>query len=86
MDRLTILEAQQQLLELPQKLTAQPIIITQDGQPVMAAVSYEQFASLLETLDILADNEFTGQLQASISQAEQGETMSWDEAKQRLGL
>lgn len=34
---LTISEAQQQLLELPDQLIDQPAIITKDGKPVMIA-------------------------------------------------
>ncbi len=80
MNRLTILEAQQQLLDLPDQLTTEPIIITRDGQPVMAAMSYEQLTSLLETLDILTDSEFANLLQRSITQANQADTICWDDA------
>ena len=36
---LTIEEAQQQLPDLPNELVAEPAIITQDGKPVMVAMS-----------------------------------------------
>lgn len=84
--RLTILEAQQQLLDLPNELVEEPIIIIEDGQPVMAAISYKQLTSLLETLDILSDTEFADKLQQSIAQAERGETISWEDAQRQLGL
>jgi len=84
--RLTIAEAQQQLPQLPNELADEPIIITQDGQPVMAAMSYEQLTSLLETLDILSDQEFVSDLRQSILEAERGETISWDEVQKRLDL
>lgn len=83
---LTITEAQQQLQDLPDELGDQPVIITKHGKPVMAALSYEQFESLLETLDILCDSEFSHLLKESIAQAERGETISWEEAKTQLGL
>ncbi|GAB4178030.1 MAG: type II toxin-antitoxin system Phd/YefM family antitoxin [Coleofasciculaceae cyanobacterium] len=83
---LTITEAQQQMLALPDKLADEPVIITKQGKPVMVALSYEQFASLLETLEILADSEFAHRLQESIAQAERGETISWEAAKAKLGL
>ena len=47
--RLTIAQAQQQLPNLPQELLNEPIIITQDGVPVMAAMSYTHLTELLET-------------------------------------
>ena len=83
---LTMSEAQRKFLELPNELTDEPVIITRNGQPVMAAISYDQLTSLLETLDILADSEFAEQLGESMAQALRGETVSWEEAKSKLGL
>ena len=53
---------------------------------MMVTLSFEQFESLLETLAILSDPELTNRLQESIAQAERGETISWEEAKAKLGL
>jgi antitoxin YefM len=84
--QLTIAQAQQQLPNLPNQLTDEPIIITQDGVPVMAALSYTHLTELLETLDILTDTEFISKLRQSITQAEQGKTIPWESAKVQLGL
>lgn len=84
--QLTIAQAQQQLPNLPDQLTDEPIIITQDGVPVMAALSYAHLTALLETLDILTDTEFITRLRQSITQAEEGNTVSWENAKATLGL
>ncbi|WP_416676419.1 type II toxin-antitoxin system Phd/YefM family antitoxin [Egbenema bharatensis] len=70
--KLTIAQAQQPLPNLPDELTDEPIIITQDGVPVIAALSYTQLTELLETLDILTDTEFVTKLRQSIVQVEQG--------------
>lgn len=83
---LNIEKAQQEFIDLPQKLTQEPIIITQGGLPVMTAMSYEQFQSLIETLDILTDELFSQKLQASIAQGEAKNTISWEEAKIQLGI
>lgn len=84
--RLTITQAQQQLPNLPKELTDEPIIITEDGVPVMAAMSYTHLIQLLETLDILTDIEFVTKLRQSITQAVEGNTISWENAKAKLGL
>jgi antitoxin YefM len=84
--RLTIAEVQQQLPNLPNELTDEPIIITQDGIPVIAALSYIHLTALLETLDILTDTEFVTKLRQSILQFEQGNTIPWTRAKAQLGL
>ncbi len=82
---LTITEARKQLLALPEKLADEPIIITKHGKPVMVTISYEQMESLLETLEILEDKEFTTQLKEGMKQDIEGETLSWAEAKAQLG-
>jgi antitoxin YefM len=83
---LSIKEAKNKFEELPLELIDEPIIITQEGKPVMTAISYEQFESMIETLSILADQTFAHKLQESILQAERGETISWEEAKAQLGI
>ena len=82
---LTITEARKQLLGLPDKLTDEPIIITKHGKPVMVTISYEQMESLLETLEILGDKEFSTQLKEGIQQDKEGKTVSWSEARAKLG-
>lgn len=83
---LTITEARQKLLNLPEELKDDAVIITKHGKPVMAALSFEQFESMMETLAILSDKEFSHKLQKSMQQAERGETVTWEEAKDKLGL
>ncbi|MGV0026800.1 hypothetical protein [Phormidesmis priestleyi] len=48
-------------------------------------MSYEHLTSLLETLEILSDTEFAENLRESIAQADQGETISWEDAQKQLG-
>jgi len=82
---LTITEAQQQLPELPDTLASEPAIITKDGKPVIIAISLQQFQSLLETVEILSDQEFMTQLREGIRQANTGETISLEQLKVELG-
>ncbi len=82
---LTITEARKNFLSLPDELIDEPIIITKHGKPVMVTVSYEQMESLLETLEILEDKEFNSQMSASIQQDKAGESVSWEDAQEKLG-
>ena len=84
--QLTITQAQQQLPSLSKELTNEPIIITQDGVPVIAALSYQHLSELMETLDILADQEFVLKLRKSLVEAEQDSTVAWDDVKIQLSL
>ncbi len=84
--QLTIVEAQQRLPSMSEDLQDEPIIITQNGVPVIAALSYQHLSELVETLDILTDTEFVTQLRQSLIQAEQKLTIAWDDAQAQLGL
>lgn len=82
---LTISEARKQLLELPEALQDETVVITRHGKPVMAALSYELFESLTETLDLLGDTALIGDLRESLVQAERGERVSLTDVRARLG-
>ena len=83
---LTIAEAQQQLPLLPDELAGEPAIITKDGKPVIIALSFEQFESLMETIEIMSDGEFMTQLREGIKQADAGETIQLEHLKAELGF
>ena len=83
---IALTEASQSLLDLAKDITEEPLIITQEGQPIMTAMSYQKFESLMETLDILADQTFSQKLKESIEQVKHGQTVSWETAKEKLGL
>lgn len=78
---LTIGEAQKQLPELSRQLTEQPAIITKNGKPVMITFGVEQFESLMETIEIITDEEFMSDLKQGIKEAQKGETISLDDLK-----
>lgn len=46
---------------------------------------WRELEGLLETAEILADQEFMGGLRDSIAQADKGETIDLGEARRRLG-
>ena len=73
-----------QLLQLPEKLEDEPIIITDQDLPIMVAMSYENYLSLLETIEILSDSEFKEQLIAGIKEDQEGKRVSFDEAMKEL--
>ncbi|MGK7951840.1 MAG: type II toxin-antitoxin system Phd/YefM family antitoxin [Xenococcaceae cyanobacterium] len=83
---LTIAEAQKQLAELSNQLTDEPAIITKDGKPVMITFGVEQFESLMETIEILSDEDFMTELKQGIQEAEQGATITLEEFKADLGF
>lgn len=82
---LTIAEAQDRLLDLPNQLSQEPVIITENGKPVMVTFSYEQIESLLETLEILNDPDMAPLLDKAIQEDQKNNTISWEEAQTQLG-
>lgn len=83
---LTIKEAQQQLPKWPEDLASEPAIITKDGKPAIIALSFKQFESLLETIEIVSDSEFMTQLRCGIQQAQRGEKIDLQQLKVDLKL
>ena len=81
----TVTEAQQQLPELSNELADEPTIITKDGKPAIVVLGFEQFESLLETMEILSDRKFMEQLREGIHQANTGKTIKL-ELRAELGL
>jgi PHD/YefM family antitoxin component YafN of YafNO toxin-antitoxin module len=61
-------------------------ITNQEGKKIAVILPIEEFESLVETLEILTDELFSQKLQASIAQAEAENTISWEEAKIKLGI
>jgi len=50
----------------------------------MVALSMQQFASLVETMEILSDREFMSDLREGIRQADSGQTISLEALKLEL--
>ena len=88
MTRLTITEARQALLDLPERLAKAPdkaVSITRHGRPVLAVMPWELYESLVETLDVLSDPEMTAALRSSLEDIRKGRLVSHEVARTRLG-
>jgi len=88
MKDLPITEARDELTSLPDKLsvTHQTVTVTRRGKPVLAILSWEEYESLVETLDVMADEQLMTTLRRSIREAKQGKLIPWEQAKRKLKL
>jgi len=87
---LSIMEARKQLTSLPETLMhdgqVDVLEITRRGKPVLAVMPWELYEAVAETLEVLGNKELTAQLRQSIQEMDSGKLISWQDAKQELGL
>jgi prevent-host-death family protein len=60
-------------------------IVTRRGKPIVVMLSVEDYESLMETLDILADPRAMEGLRKGEEDIRKGRTRSWAEIKASLG-
>ena len=73
-EHIPIVEARAMLTELPQRLAEeeQTVAITQHGKPVLAVMSWDLFESIVETLEIMSDDDMMTSLQRGIEDVREG--------------
>jgi len=83
-----IIKARDRLTTLPEELAEEPgaIAVTRRGEPVLAILPWDLYESIVETLEILGDEELMAALRQSIKEVSEGQAVSWDRAKQELNL
>jgi antitoxin YefM len=81
-----IIKARDRLTSLPEELAEEPgaIAVTRRGEPVLAILPWYLYESIMETLEILGDEELTAALRQSIKEVSEGQAVAWDRAKQEL--
>ena len=89
-DTMTITRARAELMGIPRRLARakadRTIAITRNGKPVLAVLPWEFYEGLVETLEILGDEEQLKSLRRGIEDVRRGRSSSHEDAKERLGL
>jgi antitoxin YefM len=82
----TLSEAKAQLARLVKQLEqlGEPILITRSGHPAGVLLSLEEYEGLLETLEILADEELSSALKAGLEDVGAGRVVGHDEVWREL--
>lgn len=89
MPTLSMTEARSKLMQLAEAMELDPALVVQvekRGRRVMTLLPAELYDSLVETLEILGDEETTCQLRQALRELERGQAVPWAKAKTRLGL
>lgn len=68
------------------ELRHEHVEITRNGRPVALLVPIEEYESVIETLDILGDDELMEALRRSEDDVQAGRVKSWEDVKRDLGL
>lgn len=80
-----ITKAKNDLLELIRQVEKvdESVAVTKNGVPVAVILSMEKYAGLLETLEILTDEDTAKSLRTSIRQARKGKWLRTDQVFRR---
>ena len=83
-----ITEARHELTSLPERLADQQgaVAITRRGKPVLAIMPWELYESIVETLEIMADQDLMAALRQGIREIGQRKGIPWTHARKRLRL
>ena len=83
-----MIEARQKLTSLPETFAENPdldtVAITRRGQPVLAVMPWDLYEALVETLEVLGDENLMRELRQSLREAEEGQLIPWDAVKEDL--
>jgi prevent-host-death family protein len=85
---LSISEARNQLTRLAGRLRprGETVEVTSRGKPILAILPWDLYESMVETMEIMADQDLMEQVRRGIKECRAGKGIPLDEAKKRLGL
>jgi len=85
-----IVEARNKLTTLPEQLAQEPepgvVAVTRRGKPVLAVMPWDQYESMVETMEILADDKAMAALRRGVREITTGKGVPWEQAKRKLRL
>ncbi|MBI4597358.1 MAG: type II toxin-antitoxin system Phd/YefM family antitoxin [Candidatus Omnitrophica bacterium] len=81
-------EARAVLTSLPDTLSHshETVAVTRRGKPVLAILPWEEYEALVETLEVMADEQLMASVRQGIRDIKQGKLIPWDAVKRKLTL
>jgi len=87
---LPMIEARRRFTHLPESFEkpgeTEGVTVTRRGKPVMAVLPYELYESMVETLEVLADDSLMRQIKAASREIRAGKLVGLDQVAKGLGL
>ena len=80
-------EARARLTTLPERLADddEPLVVTRNGRPVLAIMTWDLRESIQETMEIMGDPTAMAAIRRSLEDIEEGKVVPWEEAAAKLG-
>lgn len=88
MREIPIAKARDELTSLPEQLAEKlaTVAVTRRGKPVLAVMPWEVYESVIETLEIMGDEDLMDSLRQSMLEVAEGKTIPWEQVKKELNL
>ena len=88
MTEMSISEARKALTTMTDEMSARSpaVAITRRGKPVLAVMNWDLYEAIVETLEVMADDEMMESLRASLREVAKGLTVPADKVAKDLGL
>jgi len=82
-----ITEARKRIFDIAEEIQKPGVYytLTEKGRPKAVFMSYDEFDSLMETLEILSDPEVMKRIEQAEKEYKRGEYVTWEELKSELG-
>jgi antitoxin YefM len=83
-----ITEARHEITSLPKRLAEEPgaVAVTRRGKPVLAIMPWDLYESIVETLEIMGDQNLMASLRQGIRDVAEGRTYSMEEIEREITL
>jgi antitoxin YefM len=83
----SISEIREQITRLPEYFEQKPemITVTRHGKPIMAILPWALYESIMETIEVLGDEELMAAFRQGVKDIEAGRIKSWKDVEKELG-
>jgi len=88
MNEMSMTEARKALANLTDEMSASSpaLAITRRGKPVLAVMNWDLYESIVETLEVMTDDDMAAVLRASLREVAKGRTVPSAKVAKDLGL
>ncbi|MDA0746483.1 MAG: type II toxin-antitoxin system Phd/YefM family antitoxin [bacterium] len=87
---MAMVDVRRNLTRLPEQLSDSPetgaIAVTRRGKPVLALMSWDLYEAILETMEIMGDEDLMMSIRQGVKEIQEGKGISWEEAQKELNL